>query len=307
MDKTTPAVSVIMAVYNGEDHLDECIASICSQTFSDFEFIIVNDASTDNTPQMLAEWQKKDARIRVLHNKVNQQRAISRNRAITVARAPLVAVIDADDHSLPERLAIQTEFLLANPDVQVVGGDMLIDGSGERWSHPRNNDEIRAGLFFDSCLFHPTVMLRKSILTSTKTWYRADLPLAQDYGMWADLLTFPDIVFHNIPQPLTCYRLHDQPRPGYREKQFSCANLVRKDILQNLGIEASADNMRCHLALLYGNAPKIGVTAASCAKYANILREANAKARLAASEALDKEIGIRLQRIAASEALERKA
>lgn len=301
-----PAVSVIMAVYNGEKYLDECVESICSQTFSDFEFIIVNDASTDATPVMLKNWQKKDSRIRILHNKVNQQRAISRNRAITAAAAPLVAVIDADDHSIPERLAIQTTFLRENPDVQIVGGDMLIDGSRERWSHPQRNEEIRANLFFDSSLFHSTVMVRKSILTATKTWYHADLPLAQDYGMWADLLMHPDVIFANIPEPLTWYRLHDEPRPGYDEKQFSCANQVRSNILRHIGIEPSGENMRCHLALLFGNAQSLGVNMDSCAKYGNKLLEANARISLTSSAALEKEIASRLERIVANELFARK-
>lgn len=89
---SSPEVSVIMSVYNGETHLEECLKSICKQTFSNFEFIIVDDASTDRTADILKRWQRQDQRIRLLHNTENKERAISRNRAIMAARAPLIAV-----------------------------------------------------------------------------------------------------------------------------------------------------------------------------------------------------------------------
>lgn len=112
---SSPEVSVIMSVYNGETHLEECLKSICKQTFSNFEFIIVDDASTDRTADILKRWQRQDQRIRLLHNTENKERAISRNRAIMAARAPLIAVMDADDHALPTRLALQTAFLRRHP------------------------------------------------------------------------------------------------------------------------------------------------------------------------------------------------
>lgn len=303
---SNPAVSVIMAVYNGEEHLDECIESICSQIFPDFEFIIVNDASTDRTPLILEDWQKKDSRIRVLRNKVNQERSISRNRAITAARAPLVAIMDADDHALPTRLALQTEFMRDNPGVQIAGGDMFIHGAEERWTHPRSNDEIRAALFFDSALFHPTVMLRKSILMDTKTWYDPGLPPTEDYGLWAALLKTPEAVFANIPEPLTYYRLSDAPRREYEDKQVYHANQVRNGILRQLGLEPTEDNVRCHLALLYGNAKLLGVAPARCAEFGNKLLDANAKRLLTTPLALERQIDLRLKRVFASDIITRK-
>ncbi len=304
--RESPQVSVIMSVYNGEEHLSECIESILAQSLSDFEFIVVNDASTDNTANILAQWQEKDQRIRILSNVQNRERSISRNRAITAARAELVAIMDADDHALPERLAIQTAYLQAHPEVQILGGDMLILGETKRWSHPETNEAIRAALFFDCALFHPTVMLRKEILRKTKNWYDPALPPTEDYGLWASFLPIPEARFANIPTPLTAYRLSDVPREEYEQKQFSHANLVRAQILQRLGLDPGAENLIPHLALLFGSSQAFGISPARCAEYGNILLAANERARFCAPEALEAQVAARLKRVFAGEILERK-
>lgn len=305
--KLLPEVSVIMSVYNGEEHLDECLKSICEQTFSDFEFIIVDDASTDNTAEILERWRRTDSRIRLLRNPENKERSISRNRAIMAARAPLIAVMDADDHALPVRLALQTTFLQAHPEVQILGGDMLIYNSGKCLQHPQNNDAIRAALFFDCSIFHPTTMLRKSILTNENKWYNPSLPPTEDYGLWADLLTVSTAVFANIPEPLVRYRFSVEPRPLYVDKQFRNANVVRARILEQLGLPPSTENMRCHLALLFCNAQALGVTPAQCALYGNKLLEANARRPLTSDSALEAEVSRRVARLFRVDMLQRRS
>lgn len=295
-----PEISIITAVYNGENHLGQCLESIRSQTFTDYEHIIVNDGSTDGTGEILARWQKEDPRIRVINNAKNMGRPHSRNRALTAARAPLLAILDADDYSFPDRLARQYAFLHENPDVKILGGDMRIHGKDEILRHPRANAEIRADLFFDSSLFHSTVMMRKSILTSTKSFYDMELPLAQDYGLWASLMFSPLAVFANMDQPLSAYRLPDKPRPGYADKQFNYANVVRGRILKHIGLEVDRHNLACHLALLYRNAAPLGVTPADCAAWGKNLSLANAKTPLTAPEALDKQISDRINKIFAN-------
>lgn len=304
--KLRPEVSVIMSVYNGEEQLNECLQSICAQTFSNFEFIIVNDASTDNTAEILKHWQRMDSRIRLLYNLENKERSISRNRAITAARSPLIAVMDADDHALPTRLAVQTAFLREHPEVQILGGDMLIYGSEKRLSHPQDNDEIRAALFFDCSIFHPTTMLRKSILTKTNKWYNPLLPPTEDYGLWADLLTVKKAIFANIPETLVRYRFSDIPRPLYEEKQFRNANIVRSKILQQLGLQASTENIKCHIALLFCDAQALGVTPAQCALYGNKLLKANEHTLLTSPAALEAEISRRLTQVFRVDMLQRQ-
>lgn len=292
-----PRISVITAVYNGADHISECIESVRSQTFTDYEHIIVNDSSTDATGGILEEWRQKDTRIKILTNKENRGRAISRNRAITRSDAPLLAVLDADDYSFPERLAIQCDFLNSHPEIAVLGGDMLIHGSNERLTHPADNADIRAGLFFDSCLFHSTVMMRKAFLTKHRAFYRENLPLAQDYGLWAELMTHQDVAFANLHVPLTSYRLPDAPRPGYRERQLKFANDVRADILRELGMMADRETMAAHLAMLFSNAEYFGVTQEQCQTHGEKLLAANRQIGLTTNEALERHIAHRLKRL----------
>lgn len=292
-----PAISVITAVFNGEKYLPQCLESVSAQTFSDYEHIIVDDGSTDGTPKILECWQNKDPRIRVLTNSTNKGRPLSRNRAITASRAPLVAILDADDYSVPERLARQIAFLQEHPEVQILGGDMQIHGTNNILRHPRDNADIRADLFFDSSLFHSTVMMRKELLTSTRSLYDINLPLSQDYGLWAALMFFPQSVFANLAEPLSVYRLSEKPRPGYAEKQFHYANEVRGRILKQIGLPANRHNLACHLALLYGNAEAVGVSRADCAAWGERLLEANGKKPLTTTKALDGQISKRLERI----------
>lgn len=304
--KSQTEVSVIMSVYNGEKHLNECIQSICEQTFTNFEFIIVNDASTDHTDEILDNWRRVDSRIRILHNLENKERSISRNRAITAARSPLIAIMDADDHALPARLALQTAFLREHPEVQILGGDMLIYGSEKRLSHPQTNDEIRAALFFDCSIFHPTTMLRKSILTKSNKWYNPLLPPTEDYGLWADLLMVKNAIFANMPEPLVRYRFSETPRPEYEDKQFRNANIVRAKILQHLGFQVSPESIKYHLALLFCNAQALGLTPPQCALYGNKLLKANAHTPLTSPAALEAEISRRLTQISRVDAMQQQ-
>lgn len=307
MMSTTPEISIITAVYNGERHLGECLESIFAQTFDNYEAIVVDDGSTDSTPQILETWQRRDRRLKVLRNSENKGRAFTRNRALTASRGKYVAVLDADDYSMPDRLELQYSFLQENPETQVLGADIRIHGADTILAHPRTDSEIRADLFFDNSLFHSTVLMHKSILTVTNSWYDVALPLAQDYGLWASLMFSPQTQFANLPQPLSVYRLSDTPRPGYAEKQFGYANEVRMRILRKIGIEPDMRDMRCHLALLYCNAEAAGVTPADCVAWSIKLADANRANPLAPPEALDAQIRGRLNKIFARAIKKRNA
>lgn len=291
-----PQISVITAVHNGAEHLEQCLESIHSQSFEDYEHIVVDDGSSDATPAILESWRNRDSRIRVLRNRENLGRANARNRAIAVSRGRFIAVLDADDYSLPGRLAVQHDWLLEHPDVQILGGEMLVHGSGKLLRHPENNDAIRAQLFFDSGLLHSTVMMRKSILSRFKPWYDPNLTLAQDYGLWASLMHHPDAVFANLSQPLTCYRLADRPRPGYKERQFGFANIVRTRILRAIGIRPDPTVMATHLSLLYARAAP-GITCRQCADHAKHLLDCNDRKPLVSREALAQRMAGALERI----------
>ena len=116
-----PKVSVVMCVHNGERYLYEALESVLNQTFEDFEFIIVDDASADNTPAILKEYAAQDGRIRLMRNAHNLGLTRSLNKALRLAKGEYIARQDADDISLPQRLEKQVEFLNSNSRTAVVG------------------------------------------------------------------------------------------------------------------------------------------------------------------------------------------
>ena len=134
---SAPAVSVVMPVHNALRYLDEAVESILNQTYSNFEFVILDDASTDGSSERLREWASRDSRIRLLEVRRNLGPALSSQKVATEASAPIVARTDADDISYPERLARQLEVLEERPDVGVVGGLFdIIDADGRKVRDP---------------------------------------------------------------------------------------------------------------------------------------------------------------------------
>src|SRR5205085_909459 len=132
-----PQVSVVMPVHNAMPYLDIAVESILGQTFQNFEFVILDDASTDGSSQRLREWAARDPRIRLLQEKRNLGPALSSQRVAEAARAPVVARMDADDVSYPSRLEEQLEVLEAYPEVGVVGGLYdIIDAGGRKIRGP---------------------------------------------------------------------------------------------------------------------------------------------------------------------------
>lgn len=246
---TTPALTVLIAVYNGEQHLSEAVESILTQDFGDFEFLIIDDASTDATPELLAEYAKKDVRIRVERNFRNIRLAASLNRGIGLAKAPLIARMDADDVSCPGRLSKQVDYMRANPDICVCGSAVRIyENEGEVWMPALDNHSIRAGLFFDSHLYHPTVIYRKALVERFK--YSESTLLAQDYELWTRMAEERSVRFANLAEPLLRYRFYvKHSNVAYKEKQGSIANAVRLQHLRRAGLEPMEKEFAPHMAL----------------------------------------------------------
>ena len=220
-----------MAVYNGEKYLKECIDSICNQTFTDFEFIIVDDCSTDCTAKILNHYALSDDRIKIITNTINQGMAYSRNNALNCVNAQLIAVMDADDWSYPDRLEKQYAFMQTHPEITVCGGFIEDYEYGRIWSVMKHNEELHIEVLFDSIFAHPTVMLRTNIMLEVKG-YDVTFPYAQDYDLWQRLAEKADVKFANLPDVLIRYRVHPEiDRSIYYEKQRRGASRVRKNML----------------------------------------------------------------------------
>ena len=206
----TPRVSVLMSVYNGEAFVAEAVESILTQTFQDFEFLIVDDGSTDRSARILADYAGHDPRIRVLSQQ-NRGLIASLNRGLNEAQGVYIARMDADDVALPERLALQVTFLDANPSVAALGGAIeLIDERGQSIrivDYPTLPDDVRTEMIKGCPLAHPAVTMRADLVRSLGG-YRPAFRHAEDYDLWLRLDEKADIA--NLPEVVLRYRIHDR-------------------------------------------------------------------------------------------------
>lgn len=202
---TPPAVSVLMSVHNGEPWVGAAVESVLGQTFGDFEFIVVDDGSTDGTGAILDAC--RDPRVRIVHQ-ARVGLTPSLNRAIRLTQAPLLARMDADDVSLPERFARQVAFLDAHPDVGLLGaGCHEIAPSGEvlRIVRPPADDAgIRRALIRENPFIHSSIVMRREAIERAGL-YDEGLPVAQDYDLWLRMSRVTRMA--NLVEPLVLRRL----------------------------------------------------------------------------------------------------
>ena len=206
----TPAITVAMSVYNAAPFLGLAIDSILAQTFGDFEFLIVNDGSSDGSAEIIDSHAARDSRIRPIHQE-NRGLVASLNRMIDEARAPLIARMDGDDISRPERFERQTAFLAAKPDFGVVGTlTVNIDEAGnESWlnaDQPTSWEGFRDALKDKPLLCHPSAMIRTEVLRAAGG-YRAAFRHCEDYDLWLRLSERTKLC--SLPDRLLLYRYSD--------------------------------------------------------------------------------------------------
>ncbi|MBN1886764.1 MAG: glycosyltransferase [Thermoflexales bacterium] len=203
-----PKVSVLMSVYNGERYLREAVESILGQTLANFEFIIIDDGSTDDTWNILAEYAFRDRRVVLIRNEGNIGLTHSLNKGLQLARGEYVARLDADDVSLPERLDRQVHYLDLHPHVGVLGTWLSrIDASGnviDTLALPTVSGVLKWSLHFDNCFPHSSVVLRRALLDQVGA-YSSDVAYAQDYELWSRMST--RTLLANLPQVLLLRRL----------------------------------------------------------------------------------------------------
>ncbi|MFZ5570629.1 MAG: glycosyltransferase family 2 protein [Thermodesulfobacteriota bacterium] len=237
----TPHVSVLMPVYNTETFLPEALASILNQRYTDFELIVIDDASTDKSMEIVTSW--GDTRIRVLYQNHRQGIAKALNRGIDICRGNFIARMDADDISHPYRIEKQVQFLENRPKIGACGTFANIIGRDETWTMPLSDEAIRAELIFNSPLLHPTVMMRKHALVGLK--YDETFTKSQDYDLWERLSAVTRLA--NIPEALLSYRLHEKnTAPAATGIQTTFADMVRTRMLRRIGIEPRPDEILLH-------------------------------------------------------------
>jgi len=205
-----PGISVVMSVYNGERFLRQAVDSIFNQTFSDFEFIVVDDGSTDGTAEILSSYARADSRLCVVTQE-NRGLVKSLNRAIGMARGEYIARMDADDISMPERLAIQVRWLDAHPQIAVLGTRYdEIDESGRvirRGNRYAGSTLVeRALLQGNSSVFcHGSVMFRRTCFEHIGGYREQFKNAAEDYDLWLRMAERYEL--DNIVETLYQHRL----------------------------------------------------------------------------------------------------
>jgi len=205
-------VTVVMAVHNDAATVRAAIESIFHQTHRDWELVIVDDASTGMTSEILATFANRDRRVTVVRNPVNRGLAASLNSGWRQARGELIARMDADDTSLPDRLARQVEFMDLHAEVAVLGtAAELVDEKEKSLgiaSRPERHEALAERIYKESPFIHPSVIIRRSFLEALGG-YDERLRRGQDYDLW--LRGYRGFRFHNLPDALLRYRVQRRP------------------------------------------------------------------------------------------------
>jgi hypothetical protein len=234
-----------MPIHNGEAFVAAAIESVLEQTFRDFEFLIIDDGSTDGSVGIIEAY--TDPRIRLMRNEhqIGQTRTL--NRGLGMARGEYVARMDADDISLPTRLERQVGFMAANPDVGACGTWVVTlgDREGEVWKYPEGAEEIRCRLLFDSALAHPSVCMRREVFARHSLQFDEAYPLAEDYQLWK---TASDVFpLANIGEVLLRYRIHaESVSQRGSQQQEATVRRIHEESLDRLGLNPSEEERFVH-------------------------------------------------------------
>jgi glycosyltransferase involved in cell wall biosynthesis len=193
-----------MPVYNSELYIKEAIDSILNQTFTDFEFIIIDDASTDKSVEIIQSY--TDSRIQLIVKSHNSGYTNSLNHGLTIARGDYIARMDSDDISMPTRFEKQVAFLDANTNYVLCGANFSIIHTGEIKYLPEDHDAIQMQFIHSCCMAHPSVMLRNKVLQDNFITYDVNKEPAEDYDLWVRLLPLGKL--YNLQEVLLQYRVH---------------------------------------------------------------------------------------------------
>lgn len=235
-----PEITVITTVFNCENYIADSVKSITDQTFGNFEYLIVDDGSTDNTLSVLQKLADKDKRIVLIENGENLGRVISLNTALERSKGKFIAIQDADDISLPERFEKQVSFFDKNPEYVLLGSDIsVIDQNGKVISkpeRPENDAEIKFCLLFKCTLANPSIMYRKEITEKYNIKYEKDFSYAEDFRIFNHIIRHGKA--YNLKEKLILYRDHKVNSSNRNIKIISedSARVVA-DNFRDLGIE----------------------------------------------------------------------
>ena len=230
-------ISVIMPVYNAGKFLQQAVESILQQSFTDFEFLIGDDCSTDQSSEVLARYAADDKRIKLLRNEKNSGITFTLNKLLNHATAPLIARMDSDDIAMPERLQKQYDFMHQNPTIAVSGGDLeIINEENEvlgKRIYPQSFGDIKKVLLCQNPLAHPAVIMRKNVVEKLGG-YQEQIG-CEDYYLWLRAVE-NGFELANLPETLLRYRLSaNQIKQRNMKKSLSSTMKLQKKYIFKQG------------------------------------------------------------------------
>ena len=240
-----PKISVLMPAYNAEKYLNESINSILNQTFTDFEFLILDDASSDNSWEVIEKYANQDKRIKVFKNKKNIKEAECRNSLMKKSTANFIVWMDADDFSFPNRLKLQYNFLKKHTEIDILGGQSTVHLSSLDdkpilyRTHPLTNWKLKSQLLVVPPLNNCSVMMRMKKIRKYNISYDPHYKFAPDYKFWVDCL--PYCKFATLDKTIVQYRLHEQQVSKNQINQKIHHSLIIQSHLKKFNIYLKQD------------------------------------------------------------------
>jgi len=237
-------LTVLLPVFNGEQYIVEAVESILNQTLTNFELLIINDGSTDNTQAIIEGFAARDARVRMV-SRENRGLIATLNQGLALSKTDLIVRMDADDVALPDRLERQACFMAEHPDIAVCGTAMVFYETGEEKRLPEDHDALRALSLFNTPVFHPTVIMRKSCVLAVGG-YSNSAPCAEDFDLW-ERMQHAGFRFANLGAVLLRYRVHpDVNRAKYYMRMTATSLDICGRQLVRLGLPADESSLALH-------------------------------------------------------------
>jgi glycosyltransferase involved in cell wall biosynthesis len=245
-------ITVILPVFNAGEFLYECLESIAKQSYENFEVIAIDDASSDDSYQILKDFSKKDKRFKVFRNKKNLGVSKTQNIALSKAKGQYVAIMNADDVMYEGRLEKQIEFLKKNTDYVLVGGQVeMIDENGDvlrEKEFPTSDAEIKEKMYLHNPIQHSTMMVNRELLPKGMIWYSEDMEVSEDIDFLFKTMQYGK--FANLEEKVIKYRVHSQSLSRLDpKKMYKLAYVSRKAAKELYGYKPSIKN---ELALEFG-------------------------------------------------------
>lgn len=247
----TSKISIIVPMYNVASFLKETLDSILNQTFTDFELLLIDDCSMDNTLEIAYSF--SDPRIRIIKNDKNSGAGATRNKGIELAQSAYIAFCDADDIMFPNRLEEQYNFMEQHPDIDICGSFVkLINEKGNitgKFTFPVKHDKIAVEMFLRCAFQQSTAFIRSRSFKQSGLKYKEN-HYAEDYDLWANAVK--KLKFHVIPHFLMYYKISDsQISSASFGKQQRDAFLVYKQMMEELGVHYNERIIELHYELAH--------------------------------------------------------